>query len=243
MLLYKPHVSMEAVTLILRFLCLKSGVTIRLRQQVAVMFLLGSFSQLYQAAPTSNATTTDTSCAADAGEICNNFTTYNAIERGAVQLEIRLNLTSTQMRTNMFSTINNFNYQYRVSVIRFVAALDSSARNDVCKVIGNKLASITDPRSGFKCPWEYKCDYDPRRIPQVMWQADCSQNNTWQCSCPDEIAGCAECVPINRKCEPVYYPVPVLYNNLCYPLNEPGNWEWRQISVAVACTTSNERAF
>ena len=238
------HASMEAsasATLMLRFLCLRPA-----RQQIAIMLLLGSFSQLYQAAPTSN-TTADTSCAADAGEICNNITTYNAIERGAFHSqEIRLHLTSSQLRANMqISTISNLNnhYQYRGSLIRFFEARDNSTGNDVCNQIGIKLFSTTNLQSGFKCPWEYKCDYDPRRIPQVMWQAYCSQNSTWQCSCPDETGGCSECIPINRKCEPVYYPVPILYSNRCYPFNEPGNWEWSHMNVAVACTTSNENSF
>ena len=209
------------------------------------LLLLASVLKKCEAAPVSNSTK-DTLCPADTDVTCNNFTTYNAIDRGFVHfVELKVNITSHQLKTNVGSTLDNFNYQYPEGSIEFHATIDNSTENvDVCRIIGKKLSSyVPDPQSGLKCPWDYKCDYDPRRIPQVMWQAECSQHSTWQCSCSDEEEGCAECIPINRKCEPVYYPVPILYSDQCYPLSQPGKWEWKNIKVAVACTSSNEIAF
>ena len=206
------------------------------------ILLLSTLSHHYDAAPVSNSTS-DSFCVAETNETCNNVTTYNIIESGYAQfLEVQLNLSSTQLRKNIIPTINNLNSQYPDGSIAFYPVPDSSSGNDVCKIIDTKLSSRS-VQSGFNCPWEYKCDYDPRRIPQVMWLADCSQNSTWQCSCSDQAEDCNECIPMNRKCEPVYYPVPILYNNRCNPFSESGNWEWRHMKVAVACASSNEIAF
>ena len=214
------------------------------RLQWAGLLLLAMFLQSNAASSLPNATS-DPLCTASLGrnDTCDNITIYDAIENDIVPfLQVKLNFTSNQLRTNEYYVMHTFNKLYNDQTIGFFLANDRSVNNDVCQyMIRTKLS----PSSGsfFKCPWEYKCDYDPRRIPQVMWQADCSQNSTWQCSCSDQAEDCNECIPMNRKCEPVYYPVPILYNNRCNPFSESGNWEWRHMKVAVACASSNERAF
>ena len=117
---------------------------------------------------------------------------------------------------------------------------DDSALNDVCKQIVGKLTPDSSFRNNYNCPWEYKCDYDPRRIPQ---QADCGQYSTWQCSCANQSDDCEDCTPFGKSCLPVYYAVPVLYTSNCSPYDTNANWNWRQIKVAVSCACSNDQDF
>ena len=212
----------------------------------AGLLLISTFS-LFKASPISNATSDHFSLTDPrANETCSNITIYNAIENERIPfIEVKLNLTSRQLKFDVTDAAKVFNDFYFDQTIEFVLNANPAAEtntNDVCQ---HKIpVKLSLNKSGFKCPWEYKCDYDPRRIPQVMWQADCSQYNTWQCSCPDETAECSECVPINRKCETVYYPVPILYNSKsCSPFGVPENWSWRQMKIAVGCACNNEISF
>ena len=210
------------------------------RLQWAGLLLLAMFLQSNAASSLPNATS-DPLCTAS-NDTCDNITIYDAIENDIVPfLQVKLNFTSNQLKTNVYDVMNTFNKLYNDQTIRFFLNTNNlSVNNDVCQYkIGTKLS----PSSGsfLKCPWEYKCDYDPRRIPQVMWQADCSQYSTWQCSCSDGTNDCTGCIPVNRECNPVYYPVPILYNNQqCSLFDLPGNWRWTQMKLAVACACSNE---
>ena len=203
------------------------------------LLLLCTLLQSHITSSASNATNINATL--NNNETCNNVTIYNAIREESVPfLQVKLNLTSHQLQTNVYDVMKTFNNLYDDQTIGFVHANDLSVNNDVCRqMIRTKLS----PSSGsfLKCPWEYKCDYDPRRIPQVMWQADCSQYSTWQCPFSDFNTGC---ISINRKCKSIFYPVPILYNDIsCSPFCKPGNWSWREQNVAVACACSEESEF
>ena len=177
---------------------------------------------------------------------CSNITIYDQIEKGTVPLlQVKLNLTLSQLKTNLNDVMKTFNDLYHDQSIGFVLnATGLSANNDVCQhKISHKLSPNNDSfLRNYKCPWEYQCDYDPRRIPQVIWQADCG--GTWQCSCSDGTDDCTGCISNFRRCTPVYYPVPILYNyKSCSLFDTPGNWRWSVMNVAVACASSDDIAF
>ena len=76
---------------------------------------------------------------------------------------------------------------------------------------------------GQVCPWEYRCDYNPRRVPAYVYQAQCSREY-W--------------LAVDRtlhKCREVYYPVTTLHTEECNPVETTTSWEWRVEMVAVAC--------
>ena len=223
----------------------------RQRLMFAGLLLFSAFLNNHSASSVSNVTS-NSFCTTyfdhnENVETCDNVTIYDAIENDIVPfLEVTLNFTSSQLKTDVNDVLESFNDLYTDQTIGFVPLADLSVNNDVCQQkIGTKLSPDTGSLRRNKCPWEYKCDYDPRRIPQVMWQADCSHYSTWQCSCSDGADDCTGCIPINKECKPVYYPIPILYDSIssCNPFCAPGQWSWRQMQVSVACVCSDESAF
>ena len=176
-----------------------------------------------------------------------NISLYNELNKGTVLFpEVRLNFTSDQLLENsdLHRAQKLLNRSPQREDMNFNAEQYERALNDVCKRMIGKLSPNSNFTKNYKCPWEYKCDYDPRRIPRVLWQADCSQYSKWQCSCSNESEGsCTECVPVNKYCVPVYYPVPVLYTTNCSPYDTNADWKWQQIKVAVSCGCSNDQDF
>ncbi len=87
---------------------------------------------------------------------------------------------------------------------------------------GNHVADHAQ-QYGQVCPWEYTCDYNPRRFPSYIYQATC-KNNYW--------------LDVNRElhiCNQVYYPISTLHTSECNPLKTTIDWEWKIEMVAVAC--------
>lgn len=79
--------------------------------------------------------------------------------------------------------------------------------------------------ANLSCGFEYLCDYDRNRIPQLIWKAQClpTQNGI--------------------KSFPIYYKLPILKlsgnNGGCNPFSDRmylEAWDWTQIEVPVACT-------
>ena len=99
--------------------------------------------------------------------------------------------------------------------------VDGNYTNDVCRYeVGVKQIPANDK---YKCPWEYRCDYNPHRLPQLMWQASCTGLESGGTS------------------RPVHYPVPVLYNKeACNPANSTDTWSLSYEKIAVACVCTDE---
>ena len=175
-----------------------------------------------------------------------NISLYSQLFRGAVTFSpVYVNFTSDQiLENNILSRAQQlFNGLPKGKNMNFNVARDDAALNDVCRQMIGKLTPNRGFINNYNCPWEYKCDYDPHRIPQVLWQADCSVFNAWQCSCPNDLDSCSDCVPVQKSCVPVYYPVPVLYTSNCSPYDTSGDWTWQQIKIPVSCACSNENVF
>ena len=176
-----------------------------------------------------------------------NISLYRNLTHGTVTFpQVRINFTSDQILENSIldRAQKLFNYLSPKNVMTFDKAEDETSLNDVCRQVG-KLSPNNGFINNYNCPWEYKCDYDPHRIPQVLWQANCSSSvfNSWQCSCSNDSDGCSDCSPVQKSCVPVYYPVPVLYTSNCSPYDTSGDWTWQQIKVAVSCACSNENSY
>ena len=88
--------------------------------------------------------------------------------------------------------------------------------------------SSTDVLSNLKCPWIYRCDYNPRRFPAYILHAQCKFSH-WNESSSSE----------PQPCRPVYYPIPVLKTDTgCNHLSSEAQWKWTQETVAVGCTAA-----
>ena len=176
------------------------------------------------------------------------MTLYMKLKENTVLFpEVRINFTSNQMLESSAQDKAQalFNSQPIGRDMNFIMNEDKNATNEVCSQKIGKLSPDSTFISSYNCPWEYKCDYDPRRIPQVIWQADCDNKyNTWPCSCSNDLVGpCNDCIPVEKFCVPVYYPVPVLYTSNCSPYDTHGTWKWTQLKVAVSCACNNENAY
>jgi hypothetical protein len=69
------------------------------------------------------------------------------------------------------------------------------------------------------CPWSYKCDYNPQRIPAFIFHATCKS--------PDPQGS-------EGFCEEVYYPIFYLTTRSCDPL-EDSEWSLETTFLPVAC--------
>jgi hypothetical protein len=78
------------------------------------------------------------------------------------------------------------------------------------------------------CPWSYKCDYNPQRIPAFIFHATCKS--------PDPQGS-------EGFCEEVYYPISYLTTRSCDPLEDSGNEEWELAAgiVPISCNLQVSR--
>lgn len=81
------------------------------------------------------------------------------------------------------------------------------------------------------CPWRYKCDYNPQRIPAFIFHASCEspnpQGSEW-----------------DGFCEEVYYPISYLMTRSCDPLEDnTENAEWELVAgiVPISCNLQRFR--
>ena len=95
--------------------------------------------------------------------------------------------------------------------------LDIMPRGEVCAGV-----SRGQPNR-FCCPWNYTCDYNPRRFPAYLFHAKCLQEHYLG---PGGGARCRE----------VLHPIPVLVTTGCNPITSRRDWVWRQQMVSVACS-------
>ena len=67
------------------------------------------------------------------------------------------------------------------------------------------------------CPWTYKCEYNPKRIPAIVLHASCEQ--------PDG----------DYECQEIKYMIPVLTTEEDCPLSGSDKWDWSRQLVTVGC--------
>ena len=95
------------------------------------------------------------------------------------------------------------------------------------------------------CSWDYKCDYNRNRIPQYLWQADCSNSSPPTELTSGATAGCTECTVY--ECTPIYYKIPVLTLQLdsnpqnCNPFSlQEAIWLWELKEIPIACSCNRK---
>ena len=95
------------------------------------------------------------------------------------------------------------------------------------------------------CSWDYKCDYNRNRIPQYLWQADCSHSSPPPELTSGATSGCTECTVY--ECTPIYYKIPVLTLQLdsnpqnCNPFSlQEAVWLWELKEIPVACSCNRK---
>ena len=93
------------------------------------------------------------------------------------------------------------------------------------------------------CSWDYTCDYNRNRIPQYLWQADCSNSSPPTELTSGATAGCTECTVY--ECTPVYYKIPVLTLDSnprnCNPFSlQDAVWSWELKDIPVACSCNRK---
>lgn len=89
----------------------------------------------------------------------------------------------------------------------------------------DSTCGIPPPRSPKADCWHYVCDYDPQRIPQYLYHAECNERlQTTSGPPPTE----------------VLYRIPVLRTETpsCDPHNSTA-WKWEMQVVSVACVCDN----
>ena len=80
------------------------------------------------------------------------------------------------------------------------------------------------------CPWRYKCDFNPQRIPAFIFHASCEspnpQGNQW-----------------DGFCDEVYYPISYLTTRSCDPLQDSEKeWELAAGIVPISCNLQRFRS-
>ena len=93
------------------------------------------------------------------------------------------------------------------------------------------------------CSWNYTCDYNRNRIPQYLWQADCSNSSPPTELTSGRTADCAECTVY--ECTPIYYKIPVLTLESnpqnCNPFSlQEAVWSWELKEIPVACSCNRK---
>lgn len=152
------------------------------------------------------------------GENCRDFTMaefmhlYNERRLSSPFIHIGVNLTIGEAAQSDRSRFRSLIRKARYGNFRQLS------RGEVC----NGVTARSRPNR-FCCPWEYTCDYNPRRFPAYLFHAKCMENN-WVGQ-----GGSA-------KCREVYHPIPVLVTTGCNPITSRRDWVWRQEMVSVACS-------
>ena len=87
-----------------------------------------------------------------------------------------------------------------------------------CEGIFNVTSSSVGVDS--PCPWRYQCDYNPQRIPAVLFHASCES------ATPQGGRG--------GVCNEVHHPIPYITTESCDPLGD-SEWSFEVAILAVGC--------
>ncbi len=90
------------------------------------------------------------------------------------------------------------------------------------------IFNFSSRRSGLDtpCPWNYQCDYNPQRIPAILFRASCESETPQE----SELS--------SFMCREVHYPISYITTTSCDPLQSPEDTEWR-LEVMVMPTSCN----
>ena len=81
------------------------------------------------------------------------------------------------------------------------------------------------------CPWRYKCDYNPQRIPAFIFHASCERATPQG----DQQRG---------VCEEVHYPISYIMTRSCDPFNsEDVEWLLETTTLPVVCNLKDTATF
>ena len=105
---------------------------------------------------------------------------------------------------------------------------ESQNKNNILPVASNDCDSIFNVTSGSvgvdtPCPWTYQCDYDPQRIPAVIFRAKCDS----------EIPRPG--VEWNSVCDEVFYPISYIKTESCDPLESNTEWNLVTSVLPISC--------
>lgn len=158
-----------------------------------------------------------------AGENCQDFTIaqlmhlYTEQRLRSPYIHIGVNLTTLEAAETDRSKFKRMLTRARKNRINLLR-LPQVPQDQVCSGVKQR-----EQPNRFCCPWEYKCDYNPRRFPAYLFHARCMQSN-WV-----GLSGSA-------RCREVFHPIPVLKTTGCNPITSRRDWTWTQEMVSVACS-------
>ena len=138
---------------------------------------------------------------------------YRSMTNPQTSIELEVNLRDAENDPRRFSHITRSE--------NWRAHRPSESENS-CQ---EQQPSSDDFFMNLKCPWEYRCDYDPQRFPAHILHAECKVSQ-WFESTSDS----------PQPCQKLYYPIPVMRTTGCNQFSEGGEWKWSQEVVAVGCT-------
>jgi len=153
------------------------------------------------------------------------------------RVKVRLAVSAT--KADLLNKAGRFRWFY--DTVPLYEENCSSDSSDVCRC---NLTRQSTTYGTPLCSWNYTCDYNRNRIPQYLWQADCSNSSP-----PTELtrvsgatADCQECTVY--ECEPINYKIPVLMLESnprnCNPFSlQEAVWSWEIKEIPVACSCNN----
>ena len=182
-------------------------ITIPLKLQVHTLTLLLSLTLLHTS-----------SCCPIPGD-CDlpNITQYTLQSQDQELLELTVNISTTQ---NYVFMPQAFQPTLRAANMNIGRATPNG-----CEGFFNYSSS--DAGVDTPCPWRYQCDYNPQRIPALIFSARCDS------ATPQGSAGEGDAV-----CDEVHYPITYIMTTSCNPLDESMNNEWSLETTIVPVTCS-----
>ena len=114
----------------------------------------------------------------------------------------------------------------------FLSNIQNAAGNTVqtngCEGFFNHSSS--DAGVDTPCPWRYQCDYNPQRIPALIFSARCDS------ATPQGSAGEGDAV-----CDEVHYPITYIMTTSCNPLEEMEDTEWKLVTSVIPVSCNLQR--
>jgi len=153
---------------------------------------------------------------------------------------VNVRLTVNATKADLLNKAGRFRWFY--DTVPLYEENCSSDSSDVCRC---NLTRQPTTYGTPLCSWNYTCDYNRNRIPQYLWQADCSNSSP-----PTELtrvsgatADCQECTVY--ECEPINYKIPVLMLESnprnCNPFSlQEAVWSWEIKEIPVACSCNRK---
>ena len=148
-------------------------------------------------------------------ELPSPFTYFSAAQGHNSPLQARVNIST---RTNPVFQPQTFQSDIRIAEHNLPVVANGC----------NDIFNITSSDTGIDtpCPWQYQCDYNPQRIPAMIFTARCDDIIPQGSTNEEEVCG------------EVYYPVTYITTTSCDPIEEIESAEWSLVTevLPVACS-------